>query len=369
MIIKAITILQTQAPTQPAQQPASPPNPVNDGSTGVQGAAEQAQSGAMNFVGKLWTSLESTYGVAGPFYAIAAFGMLLALMAVPFLLKRQKDPLERFSFKEGLRDSELVGLRTNVDDGNLRGLAPLLEPNTEEEISQTKMELKSAGYKSGSAIRVYFFARAAFGIGLLGIGLIFTLLIPKEPNLVVSVVLSVLLGLAGYFLPVYWVKRQIQTRRQEIQNAFPDAMDMMLVCIEGGQSLDQAMARVGDEMEASGTPLAEELQIVSQEFRAGKDRSTVLRDFADRCAVNDISSFVTVLIQSTTFGTSISQALRVYASEMRDKRLMRAEEKANVLPTKLTLGTMAFTVPPLILILVGPSFIQILRSIAGLSGG
>ena len=143
---------------------------------------------------------------------------------------------------------------------------------------------------------------------------------------------------------------------------------MMLVCIEGGQSMDQAMARVGEEMATSSGPLAEELQIVSREFRAGKDRAAVLRDFAERCAVNDISSFVTVLIQSSTFGTSVSQALRVYASEMRDKRLMRAEEKANVLPTKLTLGTMIFTVPPLILILVGPSFIQIVRSLSQMVG-
>jgi len=142
---------------------------------------------------------------------------------------------------------------------------------------------------------------------------------------------------------------------------------MMLVCIEGGQSLDQAMARVGLEMKTSDTPLADELEQVSIEFRAGKDRTTVLRDLAERCDVNDISSFVTVLIQSQTFGTSISQALRVYASEMRDKRLLRAEEKANVLPTKLTLGTMMFTGPPLILILVGPSVIEILRSFTRLA--
>ena len=287
----------------------------------------------------------------------------------PKVAKRQKDPLERFSFKEDLREQELIGLRANTDDGNLSGLAPLLEPADETELSQTRLELRAAGYKSASAVRVYFFARAILGLSLLVFGLIFTLLIPEEPDLLISVGLSVALGLGGYFLPVYWVQRQIQTRRQEIQNAFPDAMDMMLVCIEGGQSLDQAMARVGDEMSATGTPLGEELQIVSQEFRAGKDRATVLRDLATRCNVNDISSFVTVLIQSSTFGTSISQALRVYAAEMRDKRLMRAEEKANVLPTKLTLGTMAFTVPPLILILVGPSFIQILRSVAGLGAG
>jgi len=323
------------------------------------------------FIARFWESLEESYGPAGPFYAIAAIGMLLALLALPLLLKRNKDPLERFSFKEELREAEISGLRVRKDEGALGGFGNLLEPENEEDLSETKRTLHSAGYKKPSAVRLYYLARAGLGLGGLIFGVTMTLLVPEEPNIVMAGVLSSLLGLGGYFTPVYWVKRQIQVRRQEIQNAFPDAMDMMLVCIEGGQSLDQAMARVGQEMSASdeSAPLAEELKIVSHEFRAGKDRATVLRDLADRCAVNDISSFVTVLIQSSTFGTSISQALRVYAAEMRDKRLMRAEEKANVLPTKLTLGTMAFTVPPLILILVGPSFIQILRSLGSLTGG
>ena len=321
------------------------------------------------FVEKLWGSLEQAYGPAGPFYAMAALGMLIAILAVPFLLKRRKDPLERFSFKDEIREAEVEKLRVADDGGNLQSLAPLLESENKEEDNQAVADLKSAGYKSPGAVRVFYMARAILGLAGLMLGLIFTILVPDEPNLVVAGFLSTILGMAGYFLPVYWVKRQIHVRRQEIQNAFPDAMDMMLVCIEGGQSLDQAMARVGKEMASSGTPLAEELQIVSHEFRAGKDRATVLRDLAERCAVNDVSSFVTVLIQSSTFGTSISQALRVYAAEMRDKRLMRAEEKANVLPTKLTLGTMMFTVPPLILILVGPSFIQILRSLAGIGAG
>ncbi|MEO1551557.1 MAG: type II secretion system F family protein, partial [Pseudomonadota bacterium] len=121
------------------------------------------------------------------------------------------------------------------------------------------------------------------------------------------------------------------------------------------QSLDQAILRVSTEIQGSYPTLAEEFEVVANEMRAGKDRVTVLRDMSERCGVSDISSFVTVLVQSATFGTSISDALRVYASEMRDKRVMRAEEKANTLPTKLTLGTMFFTVPPLLMILVGPS--------------
>lgn len=322
---------------------------------------------AAELFSNIWGSLESSYGPAGPFYAVAALGMLLALIALPFLLKKEKDPLDRFSFKDERLEDDLVRLRSNIDDGRMQGLAPLLEPNDEEELGSTRRELRAAGYRGESAIRIYSFARAAGGLGALLIGVVFTLLIPAEPDIVIAAGISAALGLFGFFLPVYWVKRQIATRQEQIQNSFPDAMDMMLVCIEGGQSLDQAMARVGQEMVTSETPLAEELQQVSIEFRAGKDRTTVLRDLAERCNVNDISSFVTVLIQSQTFGTSISQALRVYASEMRDKRLLRAEEKANVLPTKLTLGTMMFTVPPLILILVGPSVIEILRSFSRLA--
>ena len=330
--------------------------------------APQDTTGFGGVVGQLWSSLEASYGPAGPFYAIAALGILIALVALPIVLRKQKDPLERFSFREERLENELVSLRQAEDSGNLQGLAPLLEPDNADDLGATRKDLRSAGYKDPGAVRVYFFAKAALGLGLLCFGLLTTFLIPDDPDVIFSIIISTIMGLFGYFLPVYWVKRQIESRREEIQNSFPDAMDMMLVCIEGGQSLDQAMARVGQEMQQSSSPLAEELEVVSHEFRAGKDRSTVLRDFAERCNVNDISSFVTVLIQSSQFGTSVSQALRVYASEMRDKRLLRAEEKANVLPTKLTLGTMVFTVPPLILILVGPSFIQIIRSLSRFAG-
>ncbi len=321
-------------------------------------------------VDRLWSSLVESYGPAGPFYAVAALGIFLALLAIPMAMKRSKDPLARFSFRDERLKDDLVRLRSAGETGgSLHGLAPLLEPSDKDELGATRRQLRAAGYKSPSAVGTYYLARAGLGLGLLVFGLITFVLIPESPNLITAMAIAGGFGTAGYFLPAYWVRRQIETRRMQIQNSFPDAMDMMLVCIEGGHSLDQAMARVGMEMQATGSPLAEELQVVTHEFRAGKDRSLVLRDFADRCVVNDISSFVTVLIQSSTFGTSISQALRVYAAEMRDKRLMRAEEKANVLPTKLTLGTMAFTVPPLILILAGPSFIQIVRSLSQFGGG
>lgn len=162
-------------------------------------------------------------------------------------------------------------------------------------------------------------------------------------------------GGVGYLLPRYWVTRRVAIRKEAIEHGFPDALDMMLVCVEAGQSLDQSIVRVASELRASYPELSEEFEIVAYEMKAGKEKTAVLRDLGIRCGVQDVSSFVTVLIQSASFGTSIADALRVYASEMRDKRVMRAEEAANKLPTKMTLATMTLTVPPLLIILVGPS--------------
>jgi len=316
-----------------------------------------------------WAYLIEAFGPSGPLYVVAAIGMALSLFSLPFLLRKTKDPVDRLG-RVDQREGDIGPLRTdNTDSGRLRSLGGVLEPENEKELSEVRKRLALAGYKDRSAVRVYYLMRAALGLGFLFFGVMTMIILPEDPNMGTGIMISVVCGMFGFFGPAYWVTRQIETRREAIQNSFPDAMDMLLVCIEGGQSLEQAMQRVGEEMSTSKDPLAEELQVVSHQFRVGKDRVSVLRDFASRCNVNDISAFVTVLIQSTAFGTSISQALRVYASEMRDKRLLRAEEKANKLPTKLTLGTMMFTVPPLILILIGPSVIQIIRTIGRLAGG
>lgn len=179
-----------------------------------------------------------------------------------------------------------------------------------------------------------------------------------------ALILSILgPGIAGYMLPKYWVTKRQQKRQEEITNGFPDALDMMLVCVEAGQSLDQSIIRVSKEIRAGYPALADEFEMVSFEVKAGKDKITVLRDMSERAGVVDVSSFVTVLIQSASFGTSIAEALRVFSAEMRDKRVMRAEEKANTLPTKMTLATMMLTVPPLLIILIGPSIYDIYRTL------
>jgi len=223
-----------------------------------------------------------------------------------------------------------------------------------------------AGYRDRDAVRYFHFAQFALGILGLVLGVAYFLIFKSGEGSTTKQMLLYILGPGGvgYMLPKYWVTKRQQQRQQEIEEGFPDSLDMMLTCVEAGQSMDQAIIRVAHEIRVSFPALADEYEIVSQQMKAGRDKPSVLNDMAERCGVQDISSFVTVLIQSQTFGTSIGDALRIYAGEMRDKRVMRAEEKANKLPTKMTLATMMLTVPPLLIILVGPSVLGIMELVA-----
>ncbi|MEM8871602.1 MAG: type II secretion system F family protein [Pseudomonadota bacterium] len=317
----------------------------------------------MELFAQSWEFLIAALGPLGPLYVMAFLGLAMISMTIPVLFRTRPDPLNKLKGSSVIapsKDKETpVRLRYDSGGRQLDRFKPYLEPQTEKEFTQTRLKLIQAGYRSRNAVSTYHLFRFVLGVSLLAIGTLTVLIRPDSPGLT-TVIISVLLpGVVGYYLPDYWVERRKQVRQEDVTNGFPDALDLMLVCVEAGQSLDQAILRVSTEVSKPYPALGEEFEIVANEMRAGKDRVTVLRDMGERCGVSDISAFVTVLVQSATFGTSISDALRVYASEMRDKRVMRAEEKANTLPTKLTLGTMMFTVPPLMIILVGPSLYEI----------
>jgi len=241
-----------------------------------------------------------------------------------------------------------------------------LEPAEGEEMDKARLEMIQAGYHGRNAVRDYHAAKFIGGVTGLLIGLAFKFAVPPEEGANILFVVMPILAptLIGYYLPIYWVNKRRAERQKQITSGFPDALDMLLICTEAGQSMDQAINRVAKELKAGYPALAEEFETVSHQIKAGMDRLEVLRAMGERCGNADIRSFVTVLIQSATYGTSVSEALRVYAAEMRDKRVMLAEEKANVLPTKLTLGTMMFTVPPLLIILIGPSVYGVITMLA-----
>ncbi|AML50294.1 MULTISPECIES: type II secretion system F family protein [Falsihalocynthiibacter] len=286
-----------------------------------------------------------------------ALGILLILGTLPFLMRKTVDPLDKLrQTRTNGEQGKTQALRSGKND-KLEKYSNFLEPQDEEEYSAVRLKLLQAGYRDKTSVRTYHFAQFALGILALILGAIYTLTQSgSEDAGLQSSMMSILLpGIIGYMAPKYWVNRRLQMRQEAIINGFPDSLDLMLVCVEAGQSMDQSILRVSEEIRAGFPDLADEFAIVAHESKAGKDKVQVLNDMAERCGVQDVRSFVTVLNQSQTFGTSISDALRVYAEEMRDKRVMRAEEKANKLPTKMTLATMMLTVPPLLIILIGPS--------------
>lgn len=303
-------------------------------------------------------TLTDALGPLGPLIAVGALGVVLILIALPTMMKKQRD---RFSeLKEEARGPEASSksLRRAQGKGDkLEKYAHFLEPQKKEELSAIRLTLLRAGYPDKGAVRLFHAAKMVLGIGALILGCLYALIqsATTEVSTQSMILYTLLPGAAGYYLPQYWVTKRVEKRKNEIIEGFPDALDMMLVCVEAGQSLDQSIVRVGKESRAGYPALADEFELVAHEVKAGKERVTVLKDMSERVGVPDVTSFVTTLVQSAKFGTSIAEALRVYSADMRDKRVMRAEEKANMLPTKLTLGTMLFTLPPLLVILIGPS--------------
>ena len=305
-------------------------------------------------------------------YGAGAAGALIVLLMLPMLLVRRPDPFDRIAAtrRDGRgADADASALSKHGHrSARLARFAQLLDPQDAETLSSTRTMLTRAGYPQKDAVRTLMAAQILIGLGLVALGALYAMTLGAEMGLPQKIGYALIPGAVGYYAPRYWVGKRAAKRQEEIQDGFPDALDLLLVCVEAGQSLDQSILRMAHEIEPSYPALASEFLMVSQEMKAGMDRVDVLRGMADRCDIKDITSFVTVLIQSSSFGTSIAEALRVYAAEMRDKRVMRAEEKANVLPTKLTVGTMLFCVPPLLIILIGPSLHGIAQDLSGTSG-
>ncbi|SFE57771.1 tight adherence protein C [Sulfitobacter brevis] len=302
--------------------------------------------------------LDAILGPMGLIIIVGVLGLTLVAFTLVMMLRQPEDPLSKLKRSSTVTSStERAQLRQSDRNEQLQKFAKFLEPEDVAELSAKQLLLRQAGYQSRDAVRMFYFAQFTLAIIGLILGVVYTNFLGGGEGMSTqkTIMWTIGPGAIGYYLPKYWVTRRVGERKKQIESGFPDALDMMLVCVEAGQSLDQCIVRVARELRASYKALADEFEVVAYEMKAGKDKVSVLNDMGERCGVQDVSSFVTVLVQSAAFGTSISDALRVYAAEMRDKRVMKAEEAANKLPTKMTLATMMLTVPPLLIILVGPS--------------
>jgi tight adherence protein C len=177
----------------------------------------------------------------------------------------------------------------------------------------------------------------------------------------VALILAGFGGAVGFFLPGLVLDQQIATRKKLIRNGLPDALDLLIICVEAGSSLDQAISKARDELVISHPALAEELDLVTTAIKAGRPRLEALRDFAERTKVDDVRSLVAILVQTDRFGTSVARALRTHAEVARTKRRQRAEEKAQKIGVKLVFPLVFCLFPAFYVVTLGPAAIQYIR--------
>ena len=305
--------------------------------------------------------------IGGTLLAVAVVVVMLAGNALVTERRRVARRLELSRTDQGQEGAPSHQIA--IEDDILQQISRFVTPNSEEEVQQSRQRLIQAGYRRLSAVRVFHLARAASGLGFaLIVAIISPFLLGSFP-LLIAFALIVVSFFLGFVAPSLWLDHEVSRRKKTAEEGFPDALDLLLVCIEAGQGFDQAARRIARELKGHNKVLAEEFTIMNEELFAGKERLAAFRDFAQRLAVSDIIAFVAILRQADEFGVSIAEAIRVYAEDMRHKRVMRAEEKANVIPVKLALASMAFTVPPTMLIMVGPSLLMLLRSFSQSGGG
>ncbi|MGH8355203.1 MAG: type II secretion system F family protein [Pseudomonas sp.] len=230
----------------------------------------------------------------------------------------------------------------------------------EGKASATRTLLIHAGYRSPSAVQVYWAVRLLMPLILLGLAL---LVLPFIPKISLALGIALVLGAmaVGWLAPAVYVDKRKEARMNRLRAAFPDALDLMVVCVESGLALPQAIERVADEMAVSQPELAVELALVNAEIRAGIPSTEALKHLAERTGLEDIQGLVSLLAQSIRFGTSVAATLRIYAEEFRDRRTQAAEEMAAKIGTKLVFPLIFCLWPSFFLVAIGPSIIGVLK--------
>jgi tight adherence protein C len=246
-------------------------------------------------------------------------------------------------------------------------MAKLAAPKKDEEIGRIRAKFMNAGFRDESAPIIYFAAKALLAVAFPVALLLFTGVRNWEGN---EPMLALLAAAAfGYYLPNGVLARLTEMRQRELFEAFPDALDLMIVCVESGLSLDAAIARTASEIHVRSPKLSEELTLVGLELRLGATRERALRNLAARTGLDEISSFVAMMLQADRFGTSIGESMRVQADALRVRRRQRAEEQAAKIPLKMLFPLIFCIFPSLLLVLMGPAMIQIYRILLPTMGG
>jgi tight adherence protein C len=232
-------------------------------------------------------------------------------------------------------------------------------PISPRDASTARRFLVAAGYRSEGAVKFYYGIKIIFCLTFLLIALLFRDVITS--NSVLRIVIVIAGGLAGYFGPTFYLEHLVSVRQEKLRMSLPDALDLMVVCVEAGLGLDQAIRNVSEELRMTHKEISEELGLVTLEMRAGKRRSEALKNLADRTGEPELRKLIAILIQADRFGTSIAESLRTHSDFMRVRRRQDAEERAGKVGVKLVFPIFFFILPSMLVVAAGPGLLQVFK--------
>ena len=281
------------------------------------------------------------------------FGTLIIAGGAMALMPRRASAIDR-RLEELILDSSREEQEARPRFQSLVGMLKRVgekAPRSPKELGALRLRLVQAGYRRDEALTIFFGIRVSFAL------ILFSVLSSSmfgRPNMMIA-----LAGLGfGYLLPGMVLARKAKARAHRIRLSLADMLDLLVVSVEAGLGLDQALSRVGTELAFAYPELSDELRLINLELRAGKARSEALRNLADRTGVDDLSSLVTMLIQTDKFGTSVAQSLRVYSETLRTKRRQRAEEAAAKTGVKMVFPLVFCIFPAIWVVTIGPAAIR-----------
>jgi tight adherence protein C len=295
---------------------------------------------------------------------VAALAVLLFVWGLVSAVGRSWDParrrLDEIALGAGAAPGATLGQRIA---SALRPVERYVLPQGAER-EGTQQRLQFAGYRGTSAVSTFYGVKLALSIGLL-LGWLFVAHFLSSLSTGRVVFFAVAATFLGMLLPGIWLDRAVAKRHKLLRDGFPDALDLLTVCVESGLGLPQALQRVADELDVSHPELAVELGQVTAQMRAGVDRETALRGLATRTGLDDVRGLVSLLAQTLRFGTGIAEALRVYSEDFRDKRMQRAEEAAAKIGTKLIFPLVVCLFPAFFVVAIGPAVLRMMEAFGG----
>ncbi|TDQ78946.1 tight adherence protein C [Dongia mobilis] len=303
---------------------------------------------------------------------LAAFASVMAV-TLPFVMRdsfanRLRSVAERRQELRAKQQEKFQQRRTLLParhEGMMRAIVNTFKMENLLQARELRLKLMQAGWRHPSTPVKFIFARIALPIGLALGAFIYMYVGEPEASMETRLGVTLVAAVIGYYAPILLLANTIQKRQQALRRGFPDTLDLMVICVEAGMSIEAAFQKVTEEMAESAPQLAEEIGLTAAELAFLGDRAQAFQNLADRVGLRTFKSLATTLVQSEKYGTPIAVGLRVIAQENRDERMMAAEKKAASLPAKLTVPMIVFFLPVLFIVIIGPIWIKVSQDIFG----